>query len=161
MRILPIVAAVALAVGACGGGDDGSDGGNGKPAPGGQASVEVLAGKMATSEREAGQIMDELDSAGCTEDGPQEPVCGTILDRSTFVAETVLIVLEGDPPAEVEALAGDTRDAAQLVVDKHKQWDGANCATGTGEECGLLTQDLQGAVESLHKQLGEWSQYAK
>lgn len=160
MRIFLMVAAVALAVGACtGSGDEG----DGKPAEGSApgSSVEELAGKMATSEREAGQIADELDSAGCTADGPQEPVCGTILDRSPFVAETVLIVLDRDPPAEVEALAGDTRDAAQLVVDKHKQWDGADCATGTNEECGPLTQDLQSAVESLHKQLAGWSQHAK
>lgn len=157
MRVLLIVAAAALFVGACGGADDG---GNDEPVLGGKMSVEELAGKMAVSEREAGQILDQLGDAGCAEDAAQ-PVCGTILDTSSFVADTVLNVLGRDLPAEVEALPDESRAAAQAVVDKHKEWDAAGCAARTTEECTTLSQDLTVAVETLHKQLAGWSQHAK
>lgn len=158
MRVLPIVVATALAVGACGGADDGD---NGEPVLGGKMSVEELAGKMAVSEREAGEILDQLDDSGCADDGAQQPLCGKILDISSYVADTVVITLGRVLPAGVEALADESREAAQAVVDKHKEWDGAGCATSTTEECTTLSRDLTGAVETLHEQLEEWSQHVK
>lgn len=156
MRVLLIVAA-ALFVGACGGADDG---GNGEPELGGKLSVEELAGKMAVSERETGQVLDQLGDAGCAEEATQ-PVCGTILDTGSVVADTVVTVLGRDLPAGVEALADESRAAAQAVVDKHKEWDAAGCSTSTSEECTTLSEDLTGAVETLQKQLAEWSRHVK
>lgn len=154
MRILPLVVAVAFAVGACSG--DGDDGEPAETTTAG-APAERLTGEMATYEREVGQILDELDDSGCPDDGYQQPVCASILDRSSIVAETVIIVVDGasGAPSDVQGLITDTRGAAQAVVDADEQWDGGGCSgNSAGEGCATLAQGLKDAVESLHKQLG-------
>lgn len=135
MRILALAAAVAFTVGAC------SNGNGGEPAETttAVAPAEKLFSDMAIAEREVGQVLDQLDDSGCTGEGVEQPVCTTILDTSSVVAETVLIQLDAasDAPADVRALIADTRDAAQAVVNADKQ-------------------ERRAAVEALHQQLGEW-----
>lgn len=135
MRILALAVAVAFAVGAC------SDGDGGEPAETTTAGApaDKLSSDMAIAEREVGQVLDQLDDSGCTGEGVEQPVCTTILDTSSVVAETVLIQLDAasDAPADVRVLIADTRDAAQAVVNADKQ-------------------ERRAAVEALHQQLGEW-----
>lgn len=134
------------------------------------ATVQQYGEIMLESRKGVDEFLEDWEDENCSGLGIADGdlLCNMTMMRAPMVASIVDLNFSaaakptapgfiGAPPAELEGIVADTREAAQASIEAGEEWKEANCPDG--DQCAFAAGRLEDAVEDLQLKFDAWQLY--